>query len=145
MQEEQQMLDTESWGRLMDGLIAATKNGKLRWEPVDKAATTGPLTSPYSAIGFLLSPQRYVATRDSTTYQLSTESKDRAPFELSVGSFDGTKLRQIGSLRSTTSVTDPQRFQLNAKLEELFTTVNGSIESPRETVDRLLRDLGEYQ
>lgn len=64
-----------------------------------------------------------------------------APYELRVWDFEGTKMRPVGIVKSSTSVSDDALFSVNEALKRLFTVVDDSTESSEDIVTRLLGGL----
>ena len=141
------MLDNQSWLRLVRGLIAATSDGSLRWSEKgnDDDSYIGigligvSLTSALNGRG-----RAFTASNKGATYELSaTNALGQAPYELSVWEYEGRKTVPLGTLRSSASVGLTNSYELNSRLEELFKSVQQSIEPSSSIVDRLLGDLGQ--
>jgi hypothetical protein len=136
------MLDKEDWTRLINGIAEATQSGQLGWE--ESAVTSQPLAA--TALEAVLQGWHrqvtLVAVSRSTRYELSAASEGKAPYELVVLDVSPRKTRTLGSIRSSSSVSDGMNRAVNAALEELYQTVASGIESGEDVVNRLLGDLG---
>jgi hypothetical protein len=137
------MLDNESWLRLLDGLITATKLGKLQWEALGGNGEL-PVTTKAALMGTASREKHFSARSEGVSYELSSEDpRGRAPYELVVRELGRTRqLKQIGTLRSSVEIRHAQTMRLNSVLEQLFQVVDSSIEPPSAVVSRLLRGLG---
>lgn len=140
------MLDGRSWVRLIDGLAHYTDSGKIRWEP--KGSVTNGInigaTLSRTFLNSLNQPKIYGAKASRAMYELSSsDGYGGAPYELRVWEFEGAKVQPIGTVKSSTNVSDSVQFMVNEALKRLFKIVDESTESSEEIVDRLLGGLGE--
>lgn len=136
------MLDNQSWLRLIDGLITATKSGRLEWDASDRRSKMSVIAS--APAGGLPSAQLFSAQVDGAHYELSSEDpRGRAPYALLVREISRPgKLKLIGELRSSVEISDGQTMRLNSSLEQLYRVVDSTVEPPSAVVSRLLRGLG---
>lgn len=139
-----ELLDRDSWTRLVRGLRNATARGRLEWERRDIRAGEGARALGNLILDSMNRPRVFVGLAQDTRYELSSaDSFGRAPFELSVWQLEGAKTKAVDSVRSSLDVSDYSALSLNAALQELFQTVDSTTESSAQIVDRLLRDLDE--
>lgn len=136
------MLDTESWSKLITGLIHATERGSINWQRQNTSAAHSGLTSVQRTAFSSLMDQRILrANLNDTTYELKADSFGRAPFELAVWETSEKRKRPIGTVSSSTQVHHRESYLINSKLDRLFKVADSSIEDPEELVNRLLGDL----
>lgn len=137
------MLDSQSWDRLLQGLIRATEKGDLVWEGKKYAAGYGGTTAlTRSALSPLIDQRVLRASSKSTTYELTADSFGRPPYELAVwGDVDDRKT-PIGTIKSSTSVQVHNSYLRNMSLERLFQLAAASVVDSDAVVDRLLGELG---
>jgi hypothetical protein len=143
-QERAQMLSAKAWSRLIAGLNAATTAGRLKWQAYDRryGTPTSAVLGSGGILNFLNRPKVFRASSSGTWYEISSEDAyGRAPYELKIWEYDGTKTNSIGAVKSSTAVSDAASFEVNQGLEQLFAVVDGSVESEDEIVDRLLRGI----
>lgn len=142
------MLDKDSWLRLIRGLIAATVDGSLRWEESGTPSGNG-FTISFAGVGAGASARlgrgrTFAVSTKGASYELSAANAlGQAPHELSVWGREGRKLVALGTLRSSASIGVSNSYELNALLQELYNSVEATIKSSAEIVDRLLDDLGQ--
>lgn len=138
------MLDSDSWQRLVKGLITATENGGLEWSRKQSPAGHGVATTlRLSALHSVLDKRVLRATAEATTYELTADSFGRPPYELAVWREAENKKKPIGALSSSTSVESRDFYQTNILLQRLFRVADTSAEeAPDALVDRLLGELG---
>jgi len=137
------MLDNESWLRLLDGLITATKFGKLEWEVLDRERQLNSAKRIMSS-GPEGASRYFITQAEGASYELSSEDpRGRAPYELTVREISkSARLKHIGTLRSSVAVQEPSTMKMNQTLEQLFRVVDSSVEPASAVVSRLLRGLG---
>lgn len=138
------MLDGNSWIRLVEGLTISTNGAKLRWERKSSATGDGGVAANLSRalVNSLNQAKIFSANAKNTMYEIaSSDGYGGAPYELRVWEFEGTALRPIGKIRSSSNVTDADSFRLNESLRHLYVAVDESTESSDEIVDRLLREI----
>lgn len=137
------MLDTESWKKLISGLIDATERGSLHWDRTKSSGAYGGLTAHQKSAFSSLMDQRVLrADLNDTTYELKSDSFGRAPYELAVWLTNKKQKQPIGTISSSTQVHQRDSYLINSDLERLFRKADSSIEDPEELVNRLLGELG---
>lgn len=133
------MITNDDWKRLIDGLTAATSDGRLAWAEDD------PQPNPYAfaksvAAFFNDGEHRLRARAGSTVYEVTAATGQQAPFRLRVWENEGAKQTKVGEVSSSTIVGN---FGLNERLESLYRAAAATIEASADVVNRLLRDIGE--
>lgn len=128
----------------MDGIRSHTQSGRVRWER--KSTPTGDTNVASSIsrsfLNSLREPKIFVAHGGGAMYEISSsDGYGGAPYEFRVWEFEGTKMRPVGMVESSTNVADGARFSVNEALQRLFLAVDESTESGEEIVDRLLDGL----
>ena len=134
------MLDNESWERLIQGLIKATKNGQLVWERRSATGTYGMAGFSRSLLSSIMGRTVLRAQANSATYEISSGSITGAPYELYVYRRSEGARPYAEMVKSSTEVSDPSAYKVNQALAELFRLADSSAEDPDEVVDTLLGD-----
>lgn len=133
------MLSNEDWVRLIDGLNAATRDGRLRWTEEPYFASALGLSVSLSR---LMSPRRLIAERPSARYTMAAGESGLAPYELRV--FERDKKREwveVDAVSSSTRVYGNSNYSVNSALEALYRSIDSTVEAGEKIVDRLLDDL----
>ena len=137
------MLEREDWLKLISGLVLATEERKLDWEPRDHRFADEKIHRIDESVFDRWRPLVYFATRPSGSYEISSaDGYGNAPYELTVWYQKGTKLVPLDRLVSTTDLTNMENRQLNVHLGNLFRIVQITTEDTSDIVSRLLGDLG---
>lgn len=130
------MIGTKDWARLLEGLIAATEDGRLRWAEAERASSV--LGFSFGA-GFEYNKVQLLAAKGRVGYHLSAADGGLAPYALRVVE-GGPAGKVLGVLESSTAY-QAIRSGLNDQLQTLFNVARGTIEPGEEIVDRLLDGL----
>ncbi|GAA1565594.1 hypothetical protein [Leucobacter aridicollis] len=134
------MLDNETWERLIQGLITATREGKLVWERRNATGTYGMAGFSRSILSTVMGKNVLRAQAPSATYEISTGLIMGAPYEFYVYRKGEGARPYAEMVKSSTEVGDPSAFKVNNALSELFRLADSSAENPDEVVDKLLGD-----
>lgn len=134
------MLSNEAWLKLLRGLKSATASGKLEWVEKDRkyAASGGPRPNLFE----LSEPKVYLAKEPSAMFEISSaDGQGRAPFEFSMWKIVESRLESVGSVQSTTRISDVNSEKVNQELQMLFMVVSKATESGDDLVNRILGEI----
>lgn len=138
------MLDNGAWVTLIESLITHSRTGKLKWTRNGTIMATSGAAAFRSAFGTsVLKKISLTAKTKSTQYDLTAESGGRAPYSLTVHQIGAASTKLVGTVQSSTMMDLPAHSQVNRALASLFEVVNGTVEDPKEVLDRLLGDLDD--
>lgn len=134
------MFDSESWSRLIQGLVEATEREELTWERRNGATPHGSIIPNLgAAMMSSLTGRRFLrAKAKSGVYELSSDAFGGAPYSLTVWERSGENLKPIDHVKSSTDIS--KFLGLNMDLERLYKVADASVVDPQVIVDRLLGD-----
>lgn len=140
------MLSNRDWGRLIEGLLHATREGRLEWrgEGMDDAASVFSSLNSVStyarALAAAVGRTALTAATSGATYEVSAASGGLAPYVLKVWERDGSGEKEVGSIESSVRPI-AMTSGLNDSLKGLWTAAAATVESGTVIVDRLLGEL----
>lgn len=133
------MLDPSASVKLAKGLTNFTRKGVIRWEE-NSPSELGSSLTVWRVMG---RPKKYRASAGGASYEISSsDGLGGSPYELRVWELQGARMVAVAEITSSISLADPNQFELNDALKELFTLVDEMTETSEQIVDRLLGNLG---